>query len=90
MAHNPNMTHLKINRPVTALPPLWVRCDGSDPEGTCWLGAELITTNNSITGVVLYMATCKGECFSSYFYGDVDVCVFIYLYSCCFVVFTEN
>nr|XP_008516331.1 PREDICTED: protein zwilch homolog isoform X2 [Equus przewalskii] len=61
MAHNPNMTHLKINRPVTALPPLWVRCDGSDPEGTCWLGAELITTNNSITGVVLYMATCKAD-----------------------------
>nr|XP_044620603.1 protein zwilch homolog isoform X3 [Equus asinus] len=61
MAHNPNMTHLKINRPVTALPPLWVRCDGSDPEGTCWLGAELITTNNSVTGVVLYMATCKAD-----------------------------
>ncbi|XP_023510759.1 protein zwilch homolog isoform X2 [Equus caballus] len=64
MAHNPNMTHLKINRPVTALPPLWVRCDGSDPEGTCWLGAELITTNNSVTGVVLYMATCKDKNYS--------------------------
>ncbi|XP_057580866.1 protein zwilch homolog isoform X2 [Hippopotamus amphibius kiboko] len=61
MAHNPNMTHLKINRPVTALPPLWVRCDGSDPEGTCWLGAELITTNNNITGIVLYMVTCKAD-----------------------------
>uniref|UniRef100_A0A8D1JMR9 Protein zwilch n=1 Tax=Sus scrofa TaxID=9823 RepID=A0A8D1JMR9_PIG len=61
MAHNPNMTHLKINRPVTALPPLWVRCDSSDPEGTCWLGAELITTNNDITGIVLYMVTCKAD-----------------------------
>ncbi|XP_078189590.1 protein zwilch homolog isoform X3 [Callithrix jacchus] len=59
MAHNPNMTHLKINLPVTALPPLWVRCDSSDPEGTCWLGAELITTNDSITGIVLYVVSCK-------------------------------
>nr|3IF8_A Chain A, Protein zwilch homolog [Homo sapiens] len=61
MAHNPNMTHLKINLPVTALPPLWVRCDSSDPEGTCWLGAELITTNNSITGIVLYVVSCKAD-----------------------------
>ncbi|XP_011795755.1 PREDICTED: protein zwilch homolog isoform X1 [Colobus angolensis palliatus] len=61
MAHNPNMTHLKINLPVTALPPLWIRCDSSDPEGTCWLGAELITTNDSITGIVLYVVSCKAD-----------------------------
>uniref|UniRef100_A0A673TEE6 Protein zwilch n=1 Tax=Suricata suricatta TaxID=37032 RepID=A0A673TEE6_SURSU len=61
MAHNPNMTHLKINHPVTALPPLWVRCDSSDPEGTCWLGAELVTTNDSITGIVLYTVSCKAD-----------------------------
>ncbi|KAG8506176.1 Protein zwilch, partial [Galemys pyrenaicus] len=61
IAHNPNMTHLKINRPVTVLPPLWVRCDGSDPEDTCWLGAELITTNNSISGIVLYVVNCKAD-----------------------------
>ncbi|XP_021062693.1 protein zwilch homolog [Mus pahari] len=61
MAHNPNMTHLKIKQPVTALPPLWVRCDGSDPEGTCWLGAELITANDIITGVTLYVLTCKAD-----------------------------
>ncbi|ERE75408.1 putative protein zwilch like protein, partial [Cricetulus griseus] len=61
MAHNPNMTHLKIKQPVTALPPLWVRCDSSDPEGTCWLGAELITANDIITGVVLYVVTCKAS-----------------------------
>ncbi|XP_032965463.1 protein zwilch homolog isoform X3 [Rhinolophus ferrumequinum] len=61
MAHNPNMTHLKISRPVTALPPLWVRCDSSDPEGTCWLGAELITTNSSIAGIVLYVVSCKAD-----------------------------
>ncbi|KAF0885996.1 ZWILC protein, partial [Crocuta crocuta] len=61
MAHNPNMTHLKIDHPVTALPPLWVRCDSSDPEGTCWLGAELVTTNDSITGIVLYTVSCKAD-----------------------------
>ncbi|KAM9586027.1 protein zwilch homolog [Trichechus inunguis] len=61
MAHNPNMTHLKINRPVTALPPLWIRCDNSDPEGTCWLGAELITANDSIAGIVLYVVGCKAD-----------------------------
>ncbi|KAF4017036.1 hypothetical protein G4228_009226 [Cervus hanglu yarkandensis] len=59
MAHNPNMTHLKLNRPVAALPPLWVRCDGSDPEGISWLGAELLSTSSSVTGVVLYMVTCR-------------------------------
>uniref|UniRef100_A0A8C8TPB6 Protein zwilch n=1 Tax=Peromyscus maniculatus bairdii TaxID=230844 RepID=A0A8C8TPB6_PERMB len=61
MAHNPNMTHLKIQQPVTALPPLWVRCDSSDPEGTCWLGAELVTANDIITGVVLHVVTCKAD-----------------------------
>ncbi|XP_020021444.1 protein zwilch homolog [Castor canadensis] len=61
MAHNPNMTHLKMNRPATALPPLWVRCDSSDPEGTCWLGAELITTNDGVAGIVLYVVTCKAD-----------------------------
>ncbi|KAK7809014.1 hypothetical protein U0070_001271 [Myodes glareolus] len=61
MAHNPNMTHLKIKQPITALPPLWVRCDSSDPEGTCWLGVELITAKDIITGVVLYVVTCKAD-----------------------------
>ncbi|XP_076781862.1 protein zwilch homolog isoform X2 [Arvicanthis niloticus] len=61
MAHNPNMTHLKIKQPVIALPPLWVRCDSSDPEGTCWLGAELITANDIITGVIFYVVTCKAD-----------------------------
>lgn len=84
MAHNPNMTHLKINRPVTALPPLWVRCDSSDPEGTCWLGAELITTNNSITGIVLYVVSCKGEC-------SLLLVLWVYLFdSYCFVVFPKS
>ena len=65
MAHNPNMTHLKINRPVTALPPLWVRCDGSDPEGISWLGAELISTSSNITGIVFdYNGTLVFDAFS--------------------------
>ncbi|XP_048188734.1 protein zwilch homolog [Perognathus longimembris pacificus] len=61
MAHNPNMTHLNMSQPVTALPPLWIRCDSSDPEGTCWLGAELTTANDSITGIVLYVVSCKAD-----------------------------
>ncbi|XP_054984945.1 protein zwilch homolog [Sorex araneus] len=61
MAHNPSMTHLKIDQPVTALPPLWVRCDGSDPENTCWLGAELVTANSSITGIILYVVSCQAD-----------------------------
>lgn len=87
MAHNPNMTHLKISRPVTALPPLWVRCDSSDPEGTCWLGAELITTNSSIAGIVLYVVSCKGES-SLLLLLWVYVCILFDSY--CFVVLTEN
>lgn len=77
MVHNPNMTHMKINRPVTPLPPLWVRCDSSDPEGTCWLGAELITTNNSITGIVLYAVHCKGESWLLTTLMGVCICLFI-------------
>ncbi|XP_004711993.1 protein zwilch homolog [Echinops telfairi] len=61
LAHNPNMSHLKITRPVTALAPLWIRCDSSDPEGTCWLGAELITANGSIAGIVLHVVSCQAE-----------------------------
>ncbi|NXP47132.1 ZWILC protein, partial [Heliornis fulica] len=59
MVQNPNMTHLKIGEPVV-LPPLWVRCDGSDPERTCWLGAEPLKTGNKITGINFYMITHDG------------------------------
>ncbi|NWY59352.1 ZWILC protein, partial [Chionis minor] len=59
MAQNPNMTHLKIGEPVV-LPPLWIRCDGSDPEHTCWLGAEPLKAGNKITGINFYMVTCDG------------------------------
>ncbi|XP_037251118.1 protein zwilch homolog isoform X1 [Falco biarmicus] len=57
MAQNPNMTHLQIGE-LVVLPPLWIRCDGSDPEHTCWLGAEPLKAGNKITGINLYMVTC--------------------------------
>ncbi|NWR74083.1 ZWILC protein, partial [Centropus unirufus] len=59
MAQNPNMTHLKMGEQVV-LPPLWIRCDGSDPEHTYWLGAEPLKAGNKITGINLYMVTCDG------------------------------
>ncbi|XP_008072988.1 protein zwilch homolog [Carlito syrichta] len=61
MAHNPHMTHLRVGLPTVALPPLWVRCDSSDPEGTCWLGAELTTAGSSITGIILHVVSCKAD-----------------------------
>ncbi|KAM6125548.1 protein zwilch homolog [Phoenicopterus ruber ruber] len=59
MAQNPNMTHLKISE-LVVLPPLWIRCDGSDPEHTCWLGAEPLKAGKKITGINFYMVTCDG------------------------------
>ncbi|NXN75282.1 ZWILC protein, partial [Himantopus himantopus] len=59
MVQNPNMTHLEISE-LVVLPPLWIRCDGSDPEHTCWLGAEPLKAGNKITGINFYMVTCDG------------------------------
>ncbi|KFZ45970.1 Protein zwilch, partial [Antrostomus carolinensis] len=59
MVQNPNMTHLNISE-LVVLPPLWIRCDGSDPEHTCWLGAEPLKAGNKITGINFYMVTCDG------------------------------
>ncbi|KAM6409539.1 protein zwilch homolog [Rhynochetos jubatus] len=59
MVQNPNMTHLKISE-LVVLPPLWIRCDGSDPEHTCWLGAEPLTAGNRITGINFYVVSCDG------------------------------
>ncbi|NXX54376.1 ZWILC protein, partial [Scopus umbretta] len=59
MVQNPNMSHLKISE-VVVLPPLWIRCDGSDPERTCWLGAEPLKAGNKITGINFYTVTCDG------------------------------
>lgn len=60
MAQNPNMTHLKISD-LVVLPPLWIRCDGSDPEHTYWLGAEPLKAGNKITGISFHMVTCDGK-----------------------------
>ncbi|NXJ78375.1 ZWILC protein, partial [Trogon melanurus] len=59
MVQNPNMTHLQISE-LVVLPPLWIRCDGSDPEHTCWLGAEPLKAGNKITGINFYLVTCDG------------------------------
>ncbi|KFV69917.1 Protein zwilch, partial [Dryobates pubescens] len=59
MAHNPNMTHLKIHD-LVVLPPLWIKCDASDPERTCWLGAEPLKAGKKITGITLHMVTYDG------------------------------
>ncbi|KAL2093264.1 hypothetical protein ACEWY4_010576 [Coilia grayii] len=42
------------------LPPLWVRCDMSDPLGTAWLGAEPISTGNKVSAIKLYTICSKG------------------------------
>ncbi|KFP33829.1 Protein zwilch, partial [Colius striatus] len=59
MVQNPNMTHLKLGE-LVMLPPVWIRCDGSDPEHTYWLGAEPLKAGNKISGINLYMVTCDG------------------------------
>ncbi|NXF97179.1 ZWILC protein, partial [Eubucco bourcierii] len=59
MVQNPNMTHLKICD-LIVLPPLWIRCDASDPEHTCWLGAEPLKAGKKITGITLHTVTCDG------------------------------
>lgn len=62
MSQNPNMTHLKSSN-LFPLPPLWVRCDRSDPKQTAWLGAEPLSTRNQLTGINLHTVTSKGKLF---------------------------
>ncbi|XP_073706281.1 protein zwilch homolog [Garra rufa] len=57
MAHNPNMPQVEAPR---TLPPLWVRCDKSDPCATAWLGVETVYSGNKTCGVKLYTVSCKG------------------------------
>lgn len=57
LSQNTNVSAVDSN---TALLPLWVRCDMSDPAGTTWFGAENICTGSIISGVKLYSITCKG------------------------------
>ncbi|NWI55462.1 ZWILC protein, partial [Calyptomena viridis] len=65
MVQNPNATHLEV-----VLPPLWIRCDGSDPDHTYWMGAEPLQAGKKITGINIYMVSCDGPtadktCFAS-------------------------
>ncbi|KFP59355.1 Protein zwilch, partial [Cariama cristata] len=71
MVQNPNMTHLKISE-LVVLPPLWIRCDGSDPEHTCWLGAEPLKAGNKITGISFYMVTCDGPTAVETYFANLD------------------
>ncbi|KAG8574960.1 hypothetical protein GDO81_009400 [Engystomops pustulosus] len=61
LTHNPNMEQFGNGKPVEVLPQLWVRCDSTDAESTCWLGAEPIkTSRNEVTGMSFHMVTCAG------------------------------
>ncbi|XP_038668850.1 protein zwilch homolog [Scyliorhinus canicula] len=60
LAHNPHMSQVVNCSVPTAFPVLWVRCDGSDPEGTVWLGAEPMKTGKEITSIVFHTVTCTG------------------------------
>ncbi|NWI03746.1 ZWILC protein, partial [Tichodroma muraria] len=59
MVQNPNMTYLGRSD-LVVLPPLWARCDGSDPQHTCWIGAEPLKAGNKVTGLNIYMVSCDG------------------------------
>ncbi|ETE63118.1 Protein zwilch-like protein, partial [Ophiophagus hannah] len=59
MSQNSNMKHLQINHAVH-LPPLWVRCEPSDPKKTIWLGAEPLRSGNNLSGIRLHTITCNG------------------------------
>ncbi|XP_066449018.1 protein zwilch homolog isoform X1 [Eleutherodactylus coqui] len=64
LTHNPNMAQFGQfgnEKPMEVLPQLWVRCDRTDAESTCWLGAEPIkTSRNEMTGMSFHMVTCAG------------------------------
>ncbi|XP_048418984.2 protein zwilch homolog isoform X1 [Stegostoma tigrinum] len=72
LAHNPHMAQV-INCSVsTAFPLLWVRCDGSDPEGTVWLGAEPVNTGKEITSIVFHIVTCTGPIFDKNSFPSIE------------------
>ncbi|NXR57630.1 ZWILC protein, partial [Rhadina sibilatrix] len=59
MVQNPNMTYLGTGD-LVVLPPLWARCDGSDPQHAYWIGAEPLKAGNKVTGLSIYMVSCDG------------------------------
>lgn len=59
LSQNPNVSAVGSS---TALLPLWVRCDMSDPAGTTWFGAENVSLRDkNVSGFKLYSVTCKGS-----------------------------
>ncbi|XP_061825468.2 protein zwilch homolog [Nerophis lumbriciformis] len=56
LSHNANVHAVDDH----VLPPLWIRCDMSDPAQTTWLGAQGVYVGNKVSGVKLYSVTCKG------------------------------
>ncbi|XP_059809048.1 protein zwilch homolog [Hypanus sabinus] len=60
LGHNLHLSEFINDSVPTALPMLWVRCDGSDPEGTVWFGAEPVKTGKDITSMVFHTITCSG------------------------------
>ncbi|XP_060115727.1 protein zwilch homolog [Heteronotia binoei] len=59
MSQNPDMGDVKTSNSVQP-PPLWVRCDGTDPQQTIWLGAEPHSAGNDITGMTLHTVISNG------------------------------
>ncbi|KAJ6662925.1 hypothetical protein lerEdw1_011129 [Lerista edwardsae] len=70
MSQHPNLTDLNIS--PTPLPPLWVRCDGSDPQQTVWLGAESLCTGSKLTGVTLHTIVCNGPVSYKNYSADLE------------------
>ncbi|XP_066184294.1 protein zwilch homolog [Sylvia atricapilla] len=59
MLQNPNVSCLGTSD-LVVLPPLWARCDGSDPQHTCWIGAEPLRAGNKVTELNIYLVSCDG------------------------------
>ncbi|KAH0620102.1 hypothetical protein JD844_014704 [Phrynosoma platyrhinos] len=73
MSQNPNMSHLKLERNNAAsLPPVWVRCDSSDPKQTIWMGAEPLSTGNNPEGIILHTVTCVGPVSKKKYSADME------------------
>ncbi|NWT68555.1 ZWILC protein, partial [Prunella himalayana] len=59
MVQNPNVPSLGMSD-LLVLPPLWARCDASDPQHTCWIGAEPLRAASKVTGLNIYTVSCDG------------------------------
>ncbi|XP_063269115.1 protein zwilch homolog [Prinia subflava] len=59
LVQNPNVACVGPGAPA-ALPPLWARCDGGDPQHSCWMGAEPLGAASTVTGLNIYTVSCHG------------------------------